>query len=89
MIYADDQRPLRFAGRNQCGAGSPLISFPSSFPSFPSSPSASLILALHDAGCVQFGELALASGRQSPVYLDLRRLAGDPALLRQRQGSLC
>ena len=32
---------------------------------------------------MQFGEFTLASGQQSPVYLDLRRIAGDPALLRQ------
>ncbi len=41
-----------------------------------------LILALHDAGCVQFGEFTLASGVQSPVYLDLRRMASHPGLLR-------
>ncbi|MBU0492430.1 MAG: orotate phosphoribosyltransferase, partial [Chloroflexi bacterium] len=42
-----------------------------------------LILALHDAGCIQFGEFTLASGKQSPIYVDLRRVASYPALLRQ------
>jgi uridine monophosphate synthetase len=37
---------------------------------------------LHDAGCVQFGQFTLASGVQSPIYLDLRRIASHPALLR-------
>ena len=46
------------------------------------SPSLPLILALHDAGCVQFGAFTLASGVQSPIYLDLRRMASYPALLR-------
>ncbi len=56
----------------------------SSFPPSPSipSPHLPLILALHDAGCVQFGQFTLASGVQSPVYLDLRRMASHPALLR-------
>jgi len=42
---------------------------------------ASLADGLLDAGCVQFGEFTLKSGLQSPVYLDLRRLAGYPRLL--------
>ena len=87
VIYADDvraaARDLRAAinGVRKAKSGTnPTSSFPS-FPSFPSA--AALILSLHDAGCVQFGEFTLASGQQSPVYLDLRRIAGDPALLRQ------
>lgn len=91
VIYADDVRAaardlraaingVREAGSGERGAGSGTDVAPV-FPSFPSS--TLLILSLHDAGCVQFGEFTLASGRQSPVYLDLRRIAGDPALLRQ------
>jgi len=39
--------------------------------------------ALFDAGCVRFGDFELKSGVRSPIYLDLRILAGHPPLLRR------
>lgn len=42
-----------------------------------------LTLALHDLGCVRFGDFTLVSGQRSPVYLDLRLLVSDPHLLRR------
>lgn len=44
---------------------------------------AALADALLEAGCVRFGQFALKSGLISPIYLDLRRLVSQPALLRQ------
>ncbi len=44
---------------------------------------ASLADGLLQAGCVQFGDFKLKSGEHSPIYFDLRRLTGDPALLRR------
>ena len=40
-----------------------------------------LIDGLFDTGCMRFGNFTLASGKQSPVYLDLRRLVSFPAVL--------
>ncbi len=39
--------------------------------------------ALLDAGCVKFGDFELKSGDRSPIYFDLRLLAGHPDLLSQ------
>jgi uridine monophosphate synthetase len=41
---------------------------------------------LVEAGSVRFGEFTLRSGTVSPVYLDLRRLSGFPAVLRRCAG---
>ena len=41
-----------------------------------------LATTLLRSGCIRFGDFALRSGRRSPIYLDLRRLASHPNALR-------
>lgn len=43
----------------------------------------SLADRLLDAGCIKFGQFRLKSGLDSPIYIDLRLLTGDPGLLSQ------
>ncbi|MFH1104648.1 MAG: orotidine-5'-phosphate decarboxylase [Actinomycetota bacterium] len=46
----------------------------------------SLAGVLHASGCVRFGEFTLRSGVVSPVYVDVRRLAGHPGVMRRVAG---
>lgn len=41
-----------------------------------------LILQLYELGSVQFGDFTMASGLQSPIYIDLRRIIARPTLLK-------
>lgn len=44
---------------------------------------AELITSLFNTGCIKFGSFVLASGKQSPIYIDLRRVISFPGLFRK------
>jgi uridine monophosphate synthetase len=77
VIYADNPRAAALTLRDEINRARRQAK-----PGQKISPHTELILKLHDVGCVQFGNFTLASGKQSPFYIDLRRVAGDAALLK-------
>jgi len=75
VIYADDPRKAAVALRNRINRHRPGMKN--------GTRQTELVLELYKAGCVQFGQFTLSSGKQSPVYVDLRRIASYPALFQR------
>lgn len=70
------------AARRAAPAGAATDALPGGQPIAAPTP-AQIAQALDALGAVKFGSFTLKSGATSPVYIDLRMLAGDPVLLAQ------
>jgi uridine monophosphate synthetase len=81
VMFADDPRAAAMGLRERINRCSATASTPS--PGAANLPTSlrRLPLDLFDAGCVRFGDFTLASGKHSPIYVDLRLLASYPRVL--------
>ncbi|MDM8518473.1 orotidine-5'-phosphate decarboxylase [Anaerolineales bacterium HSG6] len=82
VTYADDPRQAAHDLRKQINQARTAVAQPINADDSSTDRYTSLIQQLHEVGCVQLGEFTLASGKQSPIYIDLRRVTASAGLLK-------
>jgi len=80
IIFVDDPRAAALKIRNHINTMRPQMVKKTAISDIPTH-HIELIEHLYEVGCVQLGEFTLASGKQSPIYIDLRRVTASPRLL--------
>ena len=82
IIFAQEPRTVANHLRNEINQTRNNIAQRQRFEATPLSAHQELIQQLHEVGCIQFGDFTLASGKSSPIYVDLRRVTASHVLLR-------
>jgi uridine monophosphate synthetase len=82
VIFADDPHQAAIELRDQINAQRELVISQSNEAGL-SITKAALVKGLYEAGCVKFGDFTLASGKKSPIYVDLRRVISYPQVFSQ------